>query len=202
MGRRRLRAKATASIIPAIMPTRADALALVREWNADEGHVKHMLAVESAMRAYARKFGEDEELWGLVGLLHDFDYERYPELADHTVKGGEVLKGMGYPDVLIRAIRSHNDATGVKRESPMEHALFACDEISGLVTACALVRPSKSVSDLEPSSVKKKLKQVGFARSIDREAVLHGPEALGVPFDEHCAFVIAAMRGISADLGL
>lgn len=184
------------------MPTRAEALALVREWNADEGHVKHMLAVEAAMRAYARKFGEDEELWGLTGLLHDFDYERYPELADHTVKGGEILKEKGYSDALVRAIRSHNDATGVRRESRMEHALYACDEISGFVTACALVRPSRSLSDLEPSSVKKKLKQIGFARSVDREAVLKGPEPLGIPFDDHCAFVIAAMRGIAADLGL
>ncbi len=184
------------------MPTRADALSLVKEWNKDEGHVKHMLSVEAAMRAYARTFGEDEELWGLVGLLHDFDYERFPELSDHTVKGGDVLAGLGYPDVLVRAIRSHNDATGVPRASRMEHALYACDEITGFVTACALVRPSKSVMDLEPSSVKKKLKQVGFARSVDRDAVLKGPEPLGIPFDEHCAFVIDAMRGIAAELGL
>jgi len=123
-------------------------------------------------------------------------------IFNHTVKGGEILKEKGYSDALVRAIRSHNDATGVRRESRMEHALYACDEISGFVTACALVRPSRSLSDLEPSSVKKKLKQIGFARSVDREAVLKGPEPLGIPFDDHCAFVIAAMRGIAADLGL
>lgn len=181
---------------------RGQALSLLEEWNKEPGHITHGLAVEAAMRAYAAKFGEDPEVWGLVGLLHDFDYEAYPDLEEHTIKGGEFLSQKGFPEDLILAIRSHNDATGVERTLPLHHALHAVDELTGFITACALVRPSKSVRDLEVKSVTKKMKDKGFARAVDREEMKKAVEPLGVEFKEHVEFVIQAMRGISEDLGL
>jgi putative nucleotidyltransferase with HDIG domain len=181
---------------------RDDALALVKEMNTQPGHVSHALAVEAAMRSYARRFGEDEEVWGLVGLLHDFDYEVYPDLHDHTIKGGEILREKGYPDHLITAIRSHNDATSVPRTERLHHALHACDELSGFITACALVRPSKSVMDLETKSVVKKMKDKAFARPVNREEMRQAAEELGVEFGEHVANVIEAMRRVAGELGL
>ena len=181
--------------------SRTDDLALLREYTSSESLIKHMMAVEAACRAYARKFGEDEEKWGIVGMLHDFDYERYPDQR-HPQLGSEVLRERGYPEDVIRAILSHADYTGVKRESLMEHALFATDELCGFLTACALVRPDKSFDTLEVSSVKKRIKDKAFARAVNRNDLWGGAEELGLSFDEHCAFVIAALREIQEELGL
>ena len=153
------------------------------------------------MRAYARKYGEDEEKWGLVGMLHDFDYERYPDQR-HPQLGSEVLRERGYSEEITRAILSHADYTGIKRESPMEHAIFATDELCGFLVACALVRPDKSFDTLEVSSVKKRIKDKAFARTVNRQDLTGGAEELGLSFDEHCAFVIAALREIQEELGL
>ena len=154
--------------------TRERAWALLTEYTKSESLLKHAMAVEAAVRGYARRFGEDEEFWGITALLHDFDYERYPSLDDHPFKGSEILREQGYPEAMIRAILSHGDHTGVKRESKLEHTLFACDELAGFVTAAALVRPSKSVLDLEASSVKKRMKDKAFARAIPREDLTRG----------------------------
>lgn len=183
------------------MPTRDEAWQLLCEWTLGESLRKHARAVEYAMRAYARKYGEDEEKWGLVGMLHDFDYERYPD-ERHPQLGSEVLRGHGYPEDMRRAILSHADYTGVKRKSLMEHAIFATDELCGFLTACALVRPDKSFDSLEVSSVKKKIKDKAFARTVNRQDLWQGAEELGLSFDEHCAFVIAALREIQEELGL
>jgi putative nucleotidyltransferase with HDIG domain len=176
---------------------------LLTEWTESESLRKHALAVEAAVRGYARKFGEDEEAWGVVALLHDFDYERHPTLGDHPVKGCEELTRRGYPAWVTRAILSHAvEATGVQRESLLEKTLFACDEMAGFVTAAALVRPSKSVLDLEASSVIKRMKDKAFARAVPREHLKAGAEELGLPLDEHVTNVITFMRERADALGL
>lgn len=185
------------------MPARGDAWALVCEWTASPNLRGHMLAVEAAMRGYARRFGEDEDAWGLVGLLHDLDYERYPsQEAGHPFRGVEHLRARGYPEVVCRAILSHADYAGVPRESRMERALHACDELTGFIVAVALVRPSRSVHEVDVASVRKKMKDKAFARPVDRGEMLRAADALGVPFDEHVAVVIQAMQGIAAEIGL
>jgi putative nucleotidyltransferase with HDIG domain len=162
-----------------------------------------MLAVEAAMQAYARRFGEDEALWRLVGLLHDFDYERYPsQEAGHPFRGVEHLRGLGYPEAICRAILSHADYSGVPRNSRMERALHACDELTGFIVAVTLVRPSRSLHDVDAAAVRRKMKDKAFARPVNREEMLRAAEALGVPFDDHVGVVLEAMRGIAADLGL
>ena len=182
--------------------SRDSAWALLTEFTQKDGLLKHALAVEAAVRGYARAFGEDEEAWGIVALLHDFDYERWPDLTDHPVRGGEILKARGYPDFVIRAIQSHADHTGVPRETALEHALFACDEMVGFVTAASLVRPSKSVLDLEPKSVKKRMKDKAFARAVSRDDLRKGAEELSLPLDEHIGNVIGFMRECADELGL
>jgi putative nucleotidyltransferase with HDIG domain len=182
--------------------SRDAAWALMAEFTQNENLRKHMLAVEAAVRGYARKFGEDEEDWGVVALLHDFDYERWPSLEDHPFRGAEILRERGYPDWVIRAILSHAEYSGVPRESQLEKTLFACDEMAGFVTAASLVRPSKSVLDLEASSVVKRMKDKAFARNVSREDLRRGAEELGLPLDEHIANVIAFMRERADVLGL
>ena len=181
---------------------REQALALLQEYTQKPGLLKHALAVEAAMRACARARGEDEEAWGLVGLLHDFDYERWPSPEDHPFRGCEILEQQGYPEWFRRAILSHADYAGVARLTLLEKALFACDELCGFLTACALVTPSKSLHDVKLKSVRKKLKSKAFAASVSREDIVHGAEDLGVALDEHVEFVLAAMRTIAPRLGL
>lgn len=189
------------------LPSRADALALMEAWTASESLRKHMLAVEGAMMAYARHYGEDERRWALAGLLHDFDYERFPNEAqaadaEHPSEGVRHLRGLGYPEDILQAILGHAPFTGVARETRMAKALFAVDELCGLITAAALVRPSRSVLDLEASSVKKKMKDKAFARGVSREDVRQGAEELGVELEPHIAFVIQSMRDRADLLGL
>jgi putative nucleotidyltransferase with HDIG domain len=184
------------------MPDRTAAWNLLTEFTQSESLRKHALAVEACMRAYARKLGADEELWGVVGLIHDFDYEKYPSAQEHPYKGNEILRERGYPDEIHRAIMSHADYTGVARETPMEKALFACDELAGFITACALVKPGKSIAEVEAKSVRKKMKDKAFARSVSRDDIVNGARELGVDLDEHIAFCIEAMRAIAAELGL
>ncbi len=189
------------------MPTRDDAWKLLCEHTESESLRRHMLAVEACVRAYARKSGADEDLWGLAALLHDFDYERWPNnnhAADreHPAEGAKILRAHGYDEELVRAILSHADYTGIRRQSPLEHVLFACDELAGFLTACTYVRPSKSILDLEVSSVKKRMKDKAFARGVSREDVIRGAEELGVPLDEHISFCIAALREQADVLGL
>jgi putative nucleotidyltransferase with HDIG domain len=184
------------------VPTRAEAIELLHEYTHNENLIKHALSVEAAMRLYARKLGEDEHTWGVVGLLHDFDYEKYPSLDDHPMKGGEILRSLGYDDWFIKAILSHAPHTGVPRDTTLEKTLFAVDELCGLVTAVALVRPSRKVADVQPKSVKKKMKDKAFARTVNRDDIRQGCDELGVPLDEHIGNVIEAMQGIAADLGL
>ena len=175
---------------------------LLAEYTQSENLRKHGLAVEAALRGYARKFAEDELLWGTVGLLHDFDYERWPSLDDHPFRGAEILRKQGYPEVVVRAILSHADYTGVPRESKLEHTLFACDEMSGFVTAASLVRPSKSVLDLAAKSVKKRMKDKAFARGVSRDDLRLGAEEIGLPLDDHITNVITFMREEVDALGL
>jgi putative nucleotidyltransferase with HDIG domain len=182
--------------------TRDKAWALLTEYTKSESLLKHAMAVEASVRGYARRFGEDENFWGITALLHDFDYERYPDLENHPIRGSEILRAQGWPEPLIRAILSHGDHTGVKRESKLEHTLFACDELSGFITAAALVRPSKSVLDLEASSVKKRMKDKAFARGVKREDIVLGAEELGLPLDEHITNVIGFLREQADVLGL
>lgn len=182
--------------------TRDTAWTLLTEYTQGENLRKHALAVEAALRHYARKFGEDEEVWGFVGLVHDFDYERWPDQDNHPYRGVEILREKGCPEFVLHAILSHADYTGVPRETPLEKTLFACDEMAGFVTAAALVRPSKSVLDLEASSVRKRMKDKAFARAVSRDDLVKGAEALGLPLEEHIANVIEAMRGRAAELGL
>src|SRR5574338_166723 len=181
---------------------REDAWALVTEYTQSESLRKHMLGVEAAVRGYARMWGEPEEDWAVVALLHDFDYERWPDMANHPFRGVEILKEKGYPEWVTRAILSHAEYSGVPRESRLEHTLYACDEMSGFVTAAALVRPSKSVLDLEASSVLKRMKDKAFARAVSREDLRKGAEELGLPLDEHITNVIAGMREQADVLGL
>jgi putative nucleotidyltransferase with HDIG domain len=185
------------------LPARVQAWALMCEWTPTQNLRNHMLAVEAAMRAYARRFGENEDLWGMVGLLHDLDYERHPsQEAGHPFRGVEHLRTLGYPEVVLRAILSHADYSGVPRASRMEHALHACDELTGFIVAVALVRPTRSLSDVDVAAVRKKMKDKAFARPVNRDAMIAAAEALEVPFDEHVAVVIDAMRGIAPELGL
>jgi putative nucleotidyltransferase with HDIG domain len=182
--------------------TRENAWNLLTEFTGNENLRKHALAVEAAVCGYARKFGEDENVWGIVALLHDFDYERYPELKDHPFRGAEILRERGCPEFIIRAILSHGEHTNTPRESKLEHTLFACDEMAGFVTAAALVRPSRSVVDLEPSSVLKRMKDKAFARGVSRDDLRRGAEEIGLPLEEHIGNVIAFMRERRSDLGL
>jgi putative nucleotidyltransferase with HDIG domain len=189
------------------MSDRQDAWKLLREYTQSESLRKHALAVEACLRAYARKYGADEELWALTGLLHDFDYERWPNdehhpEKEHPFEGSKILRQHGYPDDMIHAILGHANFSGVQRTSALDHALFACDELSGFLTACALVKPSKSIHEVEAASVKKKLKDKAFARGVSRDDVYKGAEELGVPLDEHINFCIAAMREVAGALGL
>ena len=182
---------------------RDEAWALLTEYTRSDSLLKHAIAVEAAVRGYARKFGENEEEWGITALLHDFDYERWPTLGEHPNKGAEILRSKGYPDWMIRAILSHaQEITGVSRDSLLEKTLFACDELAGFITAAALVRPSKSVLDLEASSVKKRMKDKAFARGVKREDLTAGAELLGLPLDEHITNVIGSMRQQADALGL
>jgi putative nucleotidyltransferase with HDIG domain len=183
------------------LPSREEALALMHQMVESESLRRHMYSVEAACRAYARRFGEDEEVFGIAGLLHDFDYERFPD--QHPLPGVEILRERGYPDEVLHAILAHYPArTSVKPESLLDRTLSASDEITGLITAAALVRPSRSVLDLEAKSVLKKMKDRGFAAGVDRDEVRHAAELLGVDLAEHTAFVIEAMRGIAPELGL
>ena len=184
------------------LPTRDDAWALLTEWTVSEGLRKHAIAVEAAVRGYARRYGEDADAWGIVGLLHDFDYERFPTPADHPFRGCEELRRRGYPEWVMRAILSHAQYSGVPRESLLEKSLFACDEMAGFVTAAALVRPSKSVLDLEASSVIKRMKDKAFARAVSRDDLRIGSEELGLPLDVHVTNVIESLREQADALGL
>ncbi|HEV3277402.1 MAG TPA: HD domain-containing protein [Terriglobia bacterium] len=183
------------------MTDRNAAWTLLTEWTGSDSLRKHALAVEACMRAYARNFGEDEERWAVTALLHDFDYEKYPDAPDHPLKGSEVLKELGWPEDVRVAILGHADYTGVSRETRMAKSLFACDELAGFITACSLVRPDR-IRSLEARSVKKRMKDKAFARSVSREDITRGAEELGVPLDEHIAFCIEAMRAIAGQLGL
>ena len=182
--------------------TRDDAWCLLTEFTLSESLRKHALSVEACLRAYARKFSEDEELWGLVGLIHDFDYEKYPSAEDHPFKGSEILKERGYPEHIRRAILSHASYSGVPRESRLEKTLFACDELAGFITASALVKPNKSLAEVDAKSVRKKMKDKAFARAVSRDDIINGAAEMGVDLDEHIAFCIAAMRSIAPELGL
>lgn len=184
------------------MTDRTSAWNLLAEFTQSESLRKHALAVESCMRAYARKFGADEHLWSVVGLIHDFDYEKYPTAQGHPFRGNEILKERGYSDEIRRAIMAHADYTGVTRETPMERALFACDELAGFITAVALVKPGKSLAEVDAKSVRKKMKDKAFARSVSRDDIMNGARELGVDLDEHIAFCVEAMNGIASELGL
>jgi len=189
------------------MPTRDDAWKLLCEYTQGESLRKHALAVEACTRAYARKLRADEELWGLTGLLHDFDYERWSNVAhhptqEHPYEGSKILREHGYSEEMIHAILGHADYCGVARVSPLDRTLFACDELAGFLTACALVKPSKSIHEVEAASVKKKLKDKAFARGVNRDDVYKGAEELGVPLEEHIAFCIQALRAVGPQLGL
>jgi putative nucleotidyltransferase with HDIG domain len=175
---------------------------LLCEYTKGEGLRKHGLAVEAVMRYFARKFGEDEEVWGIVGLLHDFDYERYPNEQQHPFEGAKILRERGYPEEVVRAILGHADYSGVPRDTLMARVLYAVDELTGFITAVALVRPNKSIFEVEVPSVRKKLKDKAFARSVNRDDIVKGAAELGVDLDEHIAEVIAAMREAADVLGL
>jgi putative nucleotidyltransferase with HDIG domain len=181
---------------------REEAWGLLTEYTQSESLRKHALAVESCMRAYARKFGEEEEKWAITGLLHDFDYERYPTPEEHPFAGEKILAERGYPEEVRRAILSHAQYSGVPRESKMEKTLFACDELAGFIMACALVKPSKSLAEVEPKSVRKKMKDKAFARAVNRGDITEGAAEMGVDLDEHIAFCVDAMRSVAAELGL
>ncbi|HEY4955614.1 MAG TPA: HD domain-containing protein [Gemmatimonadaceae bacterium] len=189
------------------LPPRADTLALMEEYTASDSLRKHMLSVEAAMRAYAEKFGEDADRWGTTGLIHDFDYERYPNAAhspaeEHPAEGVRILRGRGYPEDILQAILGHATYCGVPRETLMAKALFAVDELTGLITATALVRPSRSVREVEARSVRKKMKDKAFARGVNRDDVVTGASELGVDLDAHIAFVISAMQSVADEIGL
>jgi putative nucleotidyltransferase with HDIG domain len=183
---------------------RDDAWNLLTEFTKSESLLKHALAVEAAMRAYARKLGQDEEQWGVVGLIHDFDYERFPTVPEHTAEGAKILRQRGWPEEIIRGVLSHASYSGVSRDSPMEKALFAVDELTGLITAAALVRPTKDIRDItEIKSIKSKFKDKAFAAAVNREDIARGAEALGVDvWTEHVPLVLEAMKAIAVDLGL
>ncbi len=183
------------------MPARQESLDLLFEYTKTDGLRKHALAVEAAMRVYARKFGEDEETWGTTGILHDFDYEMFPQFPDHPTKGSEILKERGYPEDVRRAILGHVPLMNVPRDTMMAKTLFACDELCGFIVACAMVRPNK-ISDLEARSVKKKLKDKAFARTVNRDDIQQGISEIGIDQDQHIQCVIDALKSISTELGL
>jgi putative nucleotidyltransferase with HDIG domain len=189
------------------LPSRADALALVHAWTQSESLRRHMLAVETAMRAYARRLGADEARWGLAGLVHDFDYERFPNDAraadaEHPAEGVRHLRALGYPEDVLDAVMGHAAYTGVPRTTPMARALFAVDELTGLITAAALVKPSRRVADVDVAGVRKRMKDKAFARGVSREDVVQGAAELGVDLDEHIALVLGAMQADAKGLGL
>jgi predicted hydrolase (HD superfamily) len=197
------------------MLDREAAWCLLTEFTQSESLRKHALAVEACMRACAKKFPDaatsaeaarlgvaEEELWGIVGLTHDFDYEKYPSLEDHPYKGNEILKDRKWPEVISRAIMSHAEYTGVTRDTPMEKALFACDELAGFITAVALIKPGKSLAEVDVKSVRKRMKDKAFARKVNRDDIINGAAALGVDLDEHIGFCIEAMKPIAGELGL
>lgn len=189
------------------VPSREQALAIMQEYTASDSLRKHMLSVEAAMRAYAEKFGEDADRWGITGLVHDFDYEKFPNEShsateEHPAEGVRILRSHGFPEDILEAILGHATYSGVPRESKMAKTLFAVDELTGLITATALVRPSKSVMEVEAKSVRKKMKDKAFARGVSRDDVINGAADLGVDLDEHIAFVIQAMQGVAPSLGL
>ena len=195
------------------MIDREAAWCLLTEFSQSESLRKHALGVEACMRSCSRKFGagnskaselglSEEDLWGIVGLIHDFDYEKYPSLEDHPYKGNEILKERGWPEVIRRAIMSHAEYTGVTRDTPMEKALFACDELAGFITAVALIKPGKSLAEVDAKSVRKRMKDKAFARKVNREDIVNGAAALGVDLDGHIAFCIQALQGIADKLGL
>lgn len=188
--------------LPSRLPDRETTWQLLCQYTEKEGLRKHALAVEASMRHYARRWGEDEELWGQTGLIHDFDYERWPDEQNHPYRGVEILAAQGYPEVMRTAILGHAPYTGVPRETKLAKALYACDELSGFVTAVALVKPSRSVKDVDVASVKKRFKEKAFARGVHREDIYKGTEELGVPLDEHIANVIQALQNESERLGL
>jgi predicted hydrolase (HD superfamily) len=190
--------------------TRESAWSLLTEFTQSESLRKHALAVEACMRACARKFGassegvsqDAENLWGVTGLIHDFDYERWPSLEDHPYRGNEILKERGWPDVICRAVMSHAEYSGVSRDTPMEKSLFACDELAGFITAVALIKPGKSLAEVDVKSVRKRMKDKAFARKVNRDDIVNGAAALGVDLDEHIAMCIGALQGIAVELGL
>ena len=184
------------------MHDREAAWCLLKEFTQSESLRRHALAVEACMRAYARKFGDNQEVWGVVALLHDFDYEKYPSLEDHPYKGNEILEARGWPAEIRRAILSHAEYTGVTRDTPMEKALFACDELAGFITAVTLVKPGKSLAEVDAKSVRKKMKDKAFARSVSRVDMVNGAADLGMDLEAHIAFCIEAMKGIADRLGL
>ena len=184
------------------LPSREAAWALLNEYTQGPGLLKHALAVEAAMRAHARRLGQDEHAFGLVGLLHDFDYERWPNLTDHPFRGSEILEARGYPEWFRRAILAHAPHTGVTRESDLENSIFACDELCGFLTACALITPTKSLIGLQVSSVRKRMKDKAFARNVNRDDIIQGAAGIGMELDAHLAFVLEAMSSIAPDLGL
>lgn len=181
---------------------REDAFRLLTEWNQNDSLVKHGLAMEAALRAYARKFGEDEEKWGITGMLHDIDYERHPTIEEHGKVGAGVLCEHGYPEDIVHAVQAHNDFHGLPRNALLSKTVFACDELTGLIIATALVQPNKSILSLESSSVKKKMKDKAFARGVNRKEIIKGAEALGVDLTEHITFVIQAMEASAETLCL
>ena len=181
---------------------REDAWCLLTEFTQSESLRKHAMAVEACMRAYAVKFGEDETKWSITGLLHDFDYEKYPTAEEHPYVGNKILEERGYPDDIRRAIMSHAEYTGVSRDSQMEKTLFACDELAGFITAVALVKPSRSLNEVDVKSVRKRLKDKAFARSVNRNDIINGAQQMGVDLDEHIAFCIEAMKKVAPQLGL
>ncbi|MGA8510714.1 MAG: HAD family hydrolase [Candidatus Sulfotelmatobacter sp.] len=196
------------------MIDRESAWCLLTEFTQSESLRKHALAVEACMRACSRKFANgagtetsdlglsEEELWGIVGLIHDFDYEKYPSLEDHPYRGNEIMKERGWPEVIRRAVMSHAEYTGVTRDTPMEKALFACDELAGFITAVALIKPGKSLAEVDAKSVRKRMKDKAFARKVNRDDIVNGAAALGVDLDEHITFCVAALQGIAGELGL
>ena len=189
------------------LPTREEAWNLLCEYTVNENLRKHALAVEACVRAYARRQGHDEELWGIAALLHDFDYEKWPNQEHHPTEGHPssgvpILREHGYPEEMIRAILGHADYTGVQRETALDHTLFACDEMAGFLTACSLVKPGKSIFEVEPDSVKRKMKDKAFARGVSRDDLVKGAQELGISLDDHIAVCIAAMRAIAPHLGL
>jgi len=184
------------------LPSREQGFALLTEYTTKPGLIKHALAVEAAVRKYAAKHGEDEHAWAMVGLLHDFDYERWPTAADHPYRGCEILEARGYPEWFRKAILSHADYTGVPRETPLEKTLFGCDELCGFLTACALVTPTKSLHDVKVKSVRKKMKSKAFAASVSREDIVAGAAELGLELPDHIEFVLGALREVADELGL